>query len=93
MTVHGSITIPETAWERCGTDRRKLNRLLAVIAFNGVFMHVEAWRVRMRGTVQVPCEDDDDFDAVSRGVGADGAFSTLRVFGGQYVLIASPFCM
>lgn len=93
MTVHGSITIPPSAWERCGTDRRKLNRLLAVIEINGVLMHVEAWRVRMRGTVQVPCEDDDDFDAVYRGVAADGAFSTLSMFGGQYVIIASPFRM
>lgn len=91
-----NITVPPSAWQPVGgDDGQSPGRLLATVTINGCPMHLEAWQVRVRGSMMEPAPDSVDeetFNSLYYAVGADGHMQTVRIKRRRYVLVASPFC-
>lgn len=89
-----AITIPETDWERTGSDEDPGSRLLTRMTINGHYFHIEAISVRDDDeNIQVVQDQDfaPEFDALHTIAGNDGGpFSTQMILGREYVVVVTP---
>jgi hypothetical protein len=90
------VDVPEELWEANDGIENPSDRLRVTLLVNGRYpMHFEAWAVTYDEdeTIQHLAEGNDaDLDDVHAGVNADGSFTTTRIRGREYILVASPFC-
>lgn len=84
-----SITIPDEAWI---ADHSR-ERMIAVLAINGAYHHLEALRVdRDSAGIQRAARSDMQrlLDAMFT-IGHDGPFETITIGRAEYVIVVTPY--
>lgn len=93
-----ALLIPDAEWFDAGPKHDPTARLMCTVYVNRCPMHAEAWAVcavddeETGGTVQTPVVWPEKFEAVYRGVQADGPWATVGLRGREYVIIITPHC-
>lgn len=98
------LTIPDEAWRAVGEpdgddpDRVLDGRehLICALVINGTSHHLEAHEVDVIRSEEDSYQQfflyDEQMDHIHAGVAATGRWTTTKIDGREYVLVASPYC-
>lgn len=88
---HPTITIPDEAWAKSGSDEDETSRLLATLIINGVHMHLEAYALKPDQDEQTFADPEfSDVDECFFRI-TDTATEKVTIMGREYVLLATPY--